>query len=644
VPVLLTVLAMGAVAVGVPTSARAASPAAGATPPVPVTAADIGPATNGLITCTCLNHNGTGQNGWVTANAGGSGKVFTAWTRGDFDGSAQWSADGTEMVHSAAFTPPPPAGQPRQTRVMLSEADGSYPWQLTTDDAAAGSADVAPAWSPSGQYLAFTRLGPRGAGVGYTVGAGLANPGAPVDNTDTADIAPNGDRVYLTNGTHLTYWPAGGTAVQLGVGLRPHFNRTGTLFAYVSAANNTLIYETNASGIAPLLIATAPSGPITDFAWSPDGKQLLIAAANQVWVQDVVTGAHQKEVGGPDCLGGSRQVSWQPVPTTPEQVVRMAGADRVGTALKVSQDSYGNNSAAAVVLADSMHFPDALAGTPLAVKEHGPLLLTNGSKGTVDPRLLPEIARVLGTGSKQVFVLGGTGSVSQGIEDQLKALHYTVTRLWGTDRYGTALAIARWIGTSPTSIFLATGTDFPDGLSAGAAAGFKGGVLLLTNGKTLPAAVASYLDDARSNNPGLVTVVAVGGLAHQADPTAEVSLVGSDRYATSELVAEKEFGPTPIVGLATGLSFPDALSGGAAAAFDGAPLLVASPTSRWLLTTGAVPSFLHAWSAAINQAFVFGGTAVVPQEAENDLAGIIGLKTTETTAVGPVHVLSAGGR
>jgi hypothetical protein len=641
VPVLLTVLAMGALAVGVPTSARAASPAAGATPPVPVTAADIGPATNGLITYTCLNHNGTGQNGWVTANADGSGKVFTAWTPGDFQGSAQWSADGTEMVHSAAFSPPPPAGQPRQTRVMLSEADGSYPWQLTTDDAAAGSHDVAPAWSPSGQYLAFTRQDSRGDGVGYTVGAGLANPGAPVDNTDTADIAPNGDRVYLTNGIHLTYWPAGGTAVQLGVGLRPHFNRTGTLFAYVSAANNTLIYETNASGIAPLLIATAPSGPITDFAWSPDGNKLLIAAPRQVWVQDALTGANQVQVeGATECPGGSNEVSWQPIPTTPEQVVRMAGPDRVGTALTVSQDTYASGSAGAVVLADSMHFPDALAGTPLAVKEHGPLLLTNGSKAALDSRLLPEIARVLGAGSKQVFVLGGTGSVSQGIEDQLKALKYTVTRLWGTDRYGTALAIARQLGSAPPFIFLATGTDFPDGLSAGAAAGYHGGVLLLTKGGTLPAAAQTYINDAKKGGGGQV-VVAVGGLAHQADPTAEVSLVGSDRYATSELVAEKEFGPTPIVGLATGLSFPDALSGGAAAAFDGAPLLLAPPS---LLTTGAVPSFLHAWSAAINQAFVFGGTGVVPQTVEAQLASIIGLKTTETTAVGPVHVLSAGNR
>ena len=75
--------------------------------------------------------------------------MFTPWTAGAFGGSAQWSADGTEMVHSASLTDPA-TGKPQRLSVMLSEADGSYPWQLTTDDPTAGTSDVDPAWWPGG--------------------------------------------------------------------------------------------------------------------------------------------------------------------------------------------------------------------------------------------------------------------------------------------------------------------------------------------------------------------------------------------------------------------------------------------------------------------------------------------------------------
>jgi hypothetical protein len=323
--------------------------------------------------------------------------------------------------------------------------------------------------------------------------------------------------------------------------------------------------------------------------------------------------------------------------------VRIAGSDRVGTSIAVSKASFPtDHTADAVVLADSMHFPDALAGTPLAVKEHAPLLLTDGSKSTLDPRVLAEIRRVLKVGSTQVYVLGGIGSVSQGIEDQLTnpAVGLSVQRFTGTDRYDTALKIAQFMqaGNPALDIFLATGTDFPDGLSAGAAAasqwpGFptrsNGAVVLLTNGARLPPAVKTFVDAAKTG-PVPANVTTVGGLAAQAYPTADYSAVGHDRYQTSELLAEKWFAPWSNVELATGLAFPDALTGGTyeAALGDGnTPLLLVPPS---LSGSGAVPSVLHAWSAAIDHATVFGGTSVVSSTEVGQLRSIIGLKTTCT--------------
>ena len=58
--------------------------------------------------------------------------------------------------------------------------------------------------------------------------------------------------------------------------------------------------------------------------------------------------------------------------------IRLAGVDRVDTAVKISQNSFpANGSANAVVLARGDIFPDALAGAPLAVAKGGPLLLAN---------------------------------------------------------------------------------------------------------------------------------------------------------------------------------------------------------------------------------------------------------------------------
>jgi hypothetical protein len=152
--------------------------------------------------------------------------------------------------------------------------------------------------------------------------------------------------------------------------------------------------------------AGSVSNTISDFAWSPDGTKWIIANKNGATVEDQGTGANATLVGGYECNGGAHEVSWQPVPTTPAQVVRMAGADRVGTSIAVSKRSFADGTADAVVLADSMQFPDALAGTPLAVKEHAPMLLTAGSQATPDQRVLDEITRVLKPTSNQVFLLG----------------------------------------------------------------------------------------------------------------------------------------------------------------------------------------------------------------------------------------------
>jgi hypothetical protein len=178
---------------------------------------------------------------------------------------------------------------------------------------------------------------------------------------------------------------------------------------------------------------------------------------------------------------------------------------------------------------------------------------------------------------------------------------YSVTRLAGADRYATAVAVAGSLG-NPTTVFEADGTNFPDALSAGSAAAQQGAAVLLTAGPKQSAATAGYLQAHPSVR------YAVGGPAAKADLGA-TPLVGADRYATSAAVAQRFFNAPLSVGLASGMNFPDALSGGAVTANHGGPILLVPDI-------GTIPpgvTFYLGQTAALSasSAWLFGGAASV---------------------------------
>jgi putative cell wall-binding protein len=69
-----------------------------------------------------------------------------------------------------------------------------------------------------------------------------------------------------------------------------------------------------------------------------------------------------------------------------------------------------------------------------------------------------------------------------------------VVRVWGDNRYETAVAISQglWTPDNTSTVFLASGTSFPDAL-AGAASTNGEGPILLTDKDALPAATAGEL-------------------------------------------------------------------------------------------------------------------------------------------------------
>ena len=337
-----------------------------------------------------------------------------------------------------------------------------------------------------------------------------------------------------------------------------------------------------------------------------------------------------------DGLGGTasaatQQTVFAPQPTAPP-VTQYAGGDRYTTSLLASQarwtdhaagsDQAGRVPASAVVLATGTSFPDALSGVPLAKAKKGPLLLTDGKQSAVVPTVLTEIQRILPKGGA-IYVLGQTGAISQGIQDQLSLLGYHVTRYGGADRYATSLQIAQLGMSNPSHIVVARGdqgknnSGFADALSAGpfAADVFGGGdaAVVLSDGDLLGPDVAAYVKGKFSSSS--VNVVAVGGAAVQAvgavpgAAAAARQISGKDRYDTARQVA-RMFALNAPIGVATGLQFPDAMTGGAYMASVGGPLILTDPLSETAGVGGTSLAVLRV-AGTTSAVSIFGGDAAV---------------------------------
>ena len=265
----------------------------------------------------------------------------------------------------------------------------------------------------------------------------------------------------------------------------------------------------------------------------------------------------------------------------PGRVERVAGSDRIATALAVSQAVF--TAADTVVLASAGDFPDALAAATRATQLGSPVLLVGDTlDGPDGEAVLAEVGRLRALG---VELVGGPAAVPVEVEESLVAAGLSVRRLAGEDRFATAAAVAAEVGGASVRAVVASGRSFADAVSASALAARAGMPLLLAG---LPAATVAALGEV-----GVGSVVVVGGEAAvaasvvadlQAVPGVEQvqRLAGADRYATSAAVAtagmDEGLG-VERVWLATGTTFPDALAVGAAAARLGDSVLLVDGVS-----------------------------------------------------------------
>jgi hypothetical protein len=323
------------------------------------------------------------------------------------------------------------------------------------------------------------------------------------------------------------------------------------------------------------------------------------------------------------------RISWQPnanMSRPPSSgnpvnlVERLHGPDRIGTADAVSGWSYGNQQANVVVLARQDVFADALAGSALAARFNGPLLLT--PTGNLDDQTRAEMRRVLKPGGF-VYVLGQTQAISAATYNQVAGAGFRPFRIGGADRFETAVDIAKTIvpdyAHNPVTILTATGFNYPDALAAAAVAGSRPNtVVVLTSDKVMPSETQSFLNAVPQRAVYGVGGSAVSALSSVRIPAAPVS--GVDRFVTASMVAHTFFGGPQVVGIATGFNFPDALAGGALAGRVGGPLLLTGPTGL----PSQTEAYLRTASGSISDAILFGGPAVINDGLPAEVGNLIG--------------------
>lgn len=237
----------------------------------------------------------------------------------------------------------------------------------------------------------------------------------------------------------------------------------------------------------------------------------------------------------------------------------------------------------------------------------------------------------------------------------------TFSRLPGADRYETAVEIsrARWSADDIHTVFVASGENFPDALAGGPAAAAYEGPILLTQKDRLPSSTASEL---RRLKPSIVYVL--GGPAAVSDavlselePLAHrfvARIAGDDRYATAAETSRYTFDPDVSVAyVASGLTFADALSGGAAGGPQQGPVLLVEPGTLPLATEVELTRLQP------RSIVILGGSEAVSHEVEEQLdahtTGAVAraagtdrystsVKVSERTYPGPVqHVFLASG-
>ncbi|WP_382309938.1 cell wall-binding repeat-containing protein [Herbiconiux sp. UC225_62] len=420
--------------------------------------------------------------------------------------------------------------------------------------------------------------------------------------------------------TRLASYNDKGTAGVNSDCYNPSLSRYGDDLAFESAATDLLspavngqwqVFVRHLSSGKTVLASSTPTGN------GGDGTSAYPALANSGGSVALVSTSTDLVAGA---SGVSSQVYVRNLDEQP-RVDRIDGADRFAVAAAVSKSAFAPHAPVAYVASGTV-FADALSGSAVAGAQGGPVLLV--TKDSIPAVIGAELTRLQ---PERIVVLGGTVTVSAAVESALAAYSPKVERIAAPDRFQLSAAISStvyWF-SGIGDVVIASGTGFPDALAGSAAAGLLGAPVLLVTKDAVPPAVAAELKRLKARRirvlGGTDTISeSVMTSLKEFDPNA-TRIAGADRFTVSANISQALF-TAPRDSLtayvASGVTFPDALSGSAAAIRTGSPVL--------LVSTDSVPESVKAELDRLkpHRIVILGGrnsvTDAVQRELEKHLA------------------------
>lgn len=467
------------------------------------------------LTATVLPSNATNQAlTWMSANPSVV-KVFNGVLMALSPGSAYITVVNTDGKYANCY-------------VIVKNPTSSLSLNKTTDTLSVGSTDTLTATVNPSQSVAWT--------------------------------SSDQNIVKVFNGVLMALSP--GTAVITATTADGSSSATCSVTVNNAAATITLnkTTDTIAVGASDTLVATVAPAP-------PAGTYLMWMSSNP-YVATVSSGVITGQSIGSTVItaiasdGSFSATCNVTVTANGKNTIRLGGADRYQTSVAIAESGWPTGSVYAV-LATGNDYPDALSAAPLAKKYDAPILLTD--KTTIPQTILDEIIKLK---TSHIYICGGTGVVSQDVENQLNTIGITTERLEGNDRYETSLAIAKKMGVTSGQLIAVSGYDWADALSASSIAAEMGIPVLLTDKDAVSGDLNSFLTQGNfSKTYVLGDTSLISNTVANNLPNPE-RIIGSTEYERNINILKRFQSNLKLTSIciATGADFPDALSGSALAA------------------------------------------------------------------------------
>lgn len=291
------------------------------------------------------------------------------------------------------------------------------------------------------------------------------------------------------------------------------------------------------------------------------------------------------------------------------KVTRLAGQDRFETATKISQ--YFGQEGYYAVLVNSEDYPDAVTVAPLAKKFEAPILLVN--KDNIPDVVKDELVRLR---TKRVFIIGGTGVISENVEKQLTNLGIVLEeRIYGQDRFETSTKIAHHlISATSNSVYVVEDEDWRNALAMAPVAGWNQCPIILMGKNRVSSFIIrdicnefhNYYLIGETNNQNFINNSLYGltynGLAiNSLGDTKENTNIEIYNTFKKDIHLEKIY-------LVSSEDIPDAMSLGYLAGLEGSMILFINQNNL-----SPIENFLYDKAGEIKELVVVGGEGVLPQ-------------------------------